>query len=321
MLKKKKIFFIAPIFHDYQNAIKSTLEDFGAEVDFYPERSYGWQFKIINNYFHRKLDEYQNKHYLKMLNESSEKEYDYLFVIRGYKISEEFLKGFRDNNPNATLIMYQWDSQKNNEFTHVAHLFDRVYSFDIVDCKLFNLEYLRLFYSQDVKSIIDDKSKPEYDFFFMGSYLYNRYQAMLKFNAYAKENNLTIKSFLYISFTTFIKEAMRGKFLNPSNVSFISMKREKYLDTLKKSKIVIDVSSPTQTGLAMRVIETLASKTKLLTTNKNIVEESYFNENMINFFDDFNPHVNKDFMTSKTESLDGLYCIDEWLKKMFQISE
>src|ERR1700759_2047384 len=134
-LKDKKILFIGPKFHNYHELISDELTKMGAVVNFYPERSYGITFKLINNFYPGYLKQFQATHYEKINQKTKTKSFDYLLVIRGYMMTETFVKDFRINHPNARLIMYQWDSERTNPFSHLLPLFDDVLSFDFEDCK------------------------------------------------------------------------------------------------------------------------------------------------------------------------------------------
>ena len=197
-MRFSNILFIAPIFHQYHEKIIQALKAAGANVDFYPERNYGLKFKLLNNISQNLLTEHQCKYYRNILKKisTSNIEYDCLFVIRGFMMPAEFLIKFKTLFPKAKLLMYQWDSNRTNRFSHLVQYFDKVLSFDFKDSDDFSLEYLPLFYTQDL--IPYKKESPKvYDFFFMGTYLPERYNALVKFKE-KYENNYNIKSFIYI---------------------------------------------------------------------------------------------------------------------------
>lgn len=320
MFKNKKILFIGPIFHDYHSLITEKLISMGGDVKFYPERTYGLIFKIVNNFFNKYLNEYQSKHYCRLAAQIKDERFDYLFVIRGYKITDEFLIEFRKLNPQAKLIMYQWDSNNSNPYTHLLGRFDKVCSFDFEDCRVFpSLKYIPLFFSDDIKTIVNNKAQAEYDFFFMGWYFPERYKAILKFKEYAAENGFKLKAFLYLPISSYIKERLKGADLDRSIVSFKSMKRRDYLNFLSETKVMVDVSSPNQTGLAMRVIEALASNTKILTNNHKIKEDpEIYSADYIAFLDEKKPAVERSFINSGLEvQTNKLLTIEEWLKRVF----
>ncbi|MFA4870261.1 MAG: hypothetical protein WC623_18830 [Pedobacter sp.] len=322
MLSNKKVLFIGPVFHDYHILIKENLIALGAEVTFYPERKYGNIFKIINNFFNKSLKTYQNHHYNQVFEKFDVSSFDYLFVIRGFMLSKEFLVKFRDRSPKAIMIMYQWDSNKTNCFSHLIPLFDKVYSFDFADCKQhLSLSYLPLFFTDDVsRNARSNVEHKKYDFFFMGWFFPERYEAVLKFIEFSSKNGFSVKAFLYMPFTSYIKERLLGRKLNREIVSLKPMPRREYLNILVNSKIMVDVSSPNQTGLSMRVIEAMASNTKILTNNHNIKNDTQiYSKEYVAFFNELNPEINESFLLSEVSNKPNLLSLQKWLVNIFSV--
>jgi hypothetical protein len=318
----KSILFISPIFHDYHLHIIKQLEKLGANVYFFPERDYSFKFKIINNFFNHNMIEYQKLHYTKILKNTENVSFDYLFVIRGYMIDISFIKSFKKMNPKAKTIMYQWDSNKTNNFGHVLDEFDNIFSFDYEDCENFNIHYLPLFYTNDIAEINNKQSIVEYDFFLMGTYIPERYEALIKLKNYLKTTNYTLKSHIYIPVTSLLKEILLNKAKIDLNiVSTRHLARNEYLKLLLTSKIVVDISNNNQTGMAMRVIEALALGKKVMTSNKNIIKEPFYNANDILIFDTNYPNIPESFVKTDFTGLPNILPINKWLKTIFRILE
>lgn len=319
--QNKKILFIGPIFHNYHILIKEKMEYLEAKVDFYPEREYGWKFKIINNLFRSYLSKYQDKYYDSILENLGDANYDFLFVIRGYMLSANFIYKFKKLYPEAKTIMYQWDSNKANPFSDVAVLFDRVYSFDFKDCNdLQFVKYIPLFYTDDLIPYRENKQEVEYDFFFMGWCFPERYKAVVSFREFTIVNNYKLKAFLYMPFLSYLKEVLKGNFLDRSIISFTPMSRSEYLNVLSKSKVMVDVSNPRQTGLAMRVIEALAMNVKVLTNNINLSQDKNVEKTkLFSFFDEKIVYVKEDFINDKsyTSINNHMLSLELWLKNIF----
>ncbi|UPZ16064.1 hypothetical protein [Flavobacterium humidisoli] len=315
----KKILFIGPIFHDYEKMIKSELESMGANVDFFAERSYSYDFNIVNNFFGNYMQRFQAKHYTKILNSIANKRYDYLFVIRGYMLPPSFLDAFKLNNLDCKTIMYQWDSERTNPFKHLINSFEVVKTFDFQDCEDFDIQYVPLFYTKDVEEHREKKKVYEYDFFFMGYFFEERYEAILKFKEYCSVKGYTLKPFLYMPFTTRVKYFLKRKALDRSVVSFKHMERIKYLDILSKSRIMVDVSNSRQTGLAMRVIESLACNTKVATNNTFFEKDEIVGKSgMVSLFDLDNINIEESFIGANIEQNKRIVLsLEEWLTQIF----
>lgn len=319
-LANKRILFIGPCFHDYHQLITNQLTEFGAVVDFYPERSYGWIYKFTNVFFNHNLADYQKLHYDNILNKIKDIRYDILYVIRGFMLPCEFVLSFSEMNPNARKIMYQWDSNKTNPFFNIISLFDDVYSFDYEDCDLRKeLIYVPLFYSFDISDFTSNKSK--FDLFCVGVYLPERYAALKALKLILQLSTLSLKVFIYIPLTSLIKEYIKGNFKwDYSMLSIKHMSKGCYLKLLNDSKAVVDVSNLNQTGLAIRIIEAIALKKKIITSNVNIKKEPLMNDSLVYILDI--QHVDLDdltsFLNSPIESSFNPMSLLEWLQKQFK---
>ncbi|MCJ8497156.1 hypothetical protein MVI27_02665 [Chryseobacterium salipaludis] len=321
-LEGKKILFICPLFHNYEKMIKDKLEKKGAEVVFFAERPYSLAFSMVNNFFKKKMPFYQKLHYAKITRETKEHSFDYLFVIRGYMLPVDFLKSFKKRNPVAKTIMYQWDSQRTNYFRHLIPYFDRVTTFDFEDSAQLGLDYIPLFYTDDVEPYRMTTSSFEQDFFFMGFFFEERYQAVLKFSKFCADNGFSLKPFLFMPFSTRVKYFFLNKKIDIRIVSSKHMDRETYLDILSKSRIMVDVSNPRQTGLAMRVIESLACNTKVITNNIHFKKDRKVLESgMVEFFNLDNINISRAFISKNTTTEKNIVLsIDQWISLIFESS-
>jgi hypothetical protein len=292
----------------------------GANVHFFPERNYGIVFKLINNFLNKYLKEYQKKHYEKITKQTGKISFDFLFVIRGFMINELFITSFKKKNQDAKTIMYQWDSNKNNEYSNIIAYFDKVYSFDYGDCeRLDKVQYLPLFFSFDIERMRNIRTEIKYDFFYMGTYIPVRYNAAVSFLEYIKKTNYSVKIYIYIPVTSLIKELLKGNILDRNIVSIKHLNRQKYLNILSESKVIVDVSNIAQTGLAMRIIEALALNKKIMTTNKNIQKEPFYPHKNIFIFDMEKPGVTNEFMCEDSVFCANVLSLKKWIERLFEI--
>ena len=109
-----------------------------------------------------------------------------------------------------------------------------------------------------------------------------------------------------------------------SKVRFKSLPKHEVANIIAKSKIIVDIEHPAQCGLTMRTFEVLASKKKLLTTNHNILDYSFYSENNIFVFDRLKTLIPEEFVSSKFECIDecfSRYSLQSWLETIFQPGE
>lgn len=318
-LNNKKILFIAPVFYDYHEIIKNGLVRLGANVFFFPERDYGFKFSLANNFFGN-IEQFQEKHYLKILETTKGVEFDYLFIIKGFKLNSTFLDLFRERNPNAVLIMHQWDSHSNNSFSHLIPKFDVSFSFERKDIEVYKtLKYLPNFYLDDIFSPEVERQKREikYDVFFVASYLPERYEILTRLDDFCVKNGLKLKGMLYISFKTYVKEFLKGNKMNKKYLIFSPLDRDSYLKFWAQSKAVFDISSNKQTGLSQRTIETIEGGKKLITNNEQIEKEVFYSPEQVLVLDDDGFDGVVQFLNIKHRVNTTNYTLDNWISTIF----
>jgi hypothetical protein len=97
------------------------------------------------------------------------------------------------------------------------------------------------------------------------------------------------------------------------------MDRADYLKILAATRIMVDVSNPRQTGLAMRVIESLACKTKIVTNNRYFEKDVVVkNSGMVSLFNLSDIIITDEFFEIAFNNDEKVVdSIDEWLTKIF----
>ena len=316
LLSGKKILFIAPVFYGYEDKIASEISYRGGDVLFFPERHYNWGYRIFNNFCKFFLNIYQKQHYNTILKKTeNEKKIDLLFVIRGCQMPREFPDILKKRYPEIKTIMYQWDSEKSNQYIHLRDLFDEIYTFDFDDARTFHLQYLPLFYTKDIETVASRNIIDQYDYFFLSSYNWERYEYLRKL--LIQLSNVRFYHYLHIPFSTYIKERLKGYKFDKDLLKFEPMSREQYIQKLMETRVIIDISPSIQSGLPMRIIEALGARKKIVTTNVNISKEFGDSRTMRLISDNF------DFQKYANEKCDiypdeiKKYSLDEWISTIF----
>lgn len=208
-----------------------------------------------------------------------EQDYRYIVVINGHGISEASYRALRRNNSQAKFILFLWDDTKNLfKQSHIKH-FDAVYSYNISDCRKYHGTYLPVF----MKNTDVFPLKKDIDISFIASAHSDRIQfAEALYNRYKDKYTL----FFY--------------FYDPSGqCDFFSHKEplcyDEYIAILKRSRITVDLPSSIQEGPTSRVCDSIATKTKIITCNKKLVEYPFFSQNIC-FVDRKDPVIEKRFL-------------------------
>lgn len=318
-LKNKKILLITPTFYHYHTEIKKALIKAGAVVDFYPEMNYSSFYRVLSklSFFKKYLkDKYINS----LLNSIEDNDYDIVFVIRGGSLTSSNMVILKEKLPLANFIMYQWDSTRQNNYIQLIKYFDVVKTFDMVDSQKYNIEYLPLFYTDHYKKLATSKKDKKYDLVFYGAYHSDRLKIIKFFDNKLKSNNLTFKIHLYVTKLALLRLLVTGvisfhdlKYFKTYSVSF-----DDVINAYSQTTTVLDIELAIQNGLTIRTFETLGSNLKLITTNHNIKNESFYDSSRIMVIDRKNLNINLDFFNKENiinKEFEKFH-IDSWLKKI-----
>jgi hypothetical protein len=318
-LKEKVIVFIAPVYYGYEARIQEKMEALGAKVIFFPEL----QFNLIYSFFLRcplKLFLlYVNLYYNKIIDSvKTIKRIDYLFVIKGHKLPDFFVGNIKKCHPKVKSIMYQWDSQKLFPYLHLRVQFDKTFTFDYGDSEQYGIPYLPLFFTDDIYDIRKKNQKEKkYDYFFLATYSYERYLILLKM--IESNKNIKFKHILYMKKSTFIRERIKCRKINRQLVSLDPVKRAEYINYLSQSRCIIDITHSAQSGLPIRIIESIGALVDVLSTNSRVIEE-FNNKAPVGLIDNDYVFDMANIVRPETEDT-GLvdeYSLANWLKKIFK---
>lgn len=321
MNSKKKVLFVAPKFYNYHTQIIEALESQGYDVTFYPEMEHTLLYRISNK-LSKKLENYLTQKYIdNILENTLQNEYDVFFVIRGGYFSTKWLKELHLKLPEAKFLMYQWDSTKQNDYLPLLKHFDRVSTFDMVDAKEYDLDYLPLFYTKQYKELAQEKKTKKYDLVFFGAYHSDRLDIIKHIEKLFYENGLNFKYHLFISklalFRLFITRIIGFKDLHFFKTYSVPI--DEIVEKYKETTAVLDIELSIQNGLTIRTFETLGANLKLVTTNEKIKKEIFYNTNYIMYIDRKNIKIDLDFF-KKEKKIDNdfeEFYIESWLNKIF----
>ena len=326
-LQGKRILFFSAHLFGYQNDIRLVMESVGAIVDYYDERpANNFLVKGVIRINRNLLAGYINHYYNKIIKETLQKEYDYVFFIKGESISASNVRRLKQFHPEANFIIYHWDSIANNSNAqNLLPYFDRVFSFDKIDCERLGLHFLPLFYTPDYANIPYYDKEIKYDMLFVGTTHSDRYKLVKRIEEQIiKMGGLCLTWFYFPSKILYYKMKIQNSYLRQIPVHtfhFKPMSKELLLQLYAGSRIIVDVQHPKQTGLTMRCIETLGAKRKLITTNYYITEYDFYNPDNILVVDRNLPYVPEKFLNEPyrdtPKEIYESYSIKNWLSSIF----
>jgi hypothetical protein len=322
LLKNKKILLFATHSFGYEDEIKSKMEDMGATVDYFDERPSNTFFAKALIRINRNLVSLQIESYYKNIcKQVQAQNYDYIIFIKGESVSKATLQRLKLEHPHAKMILYLWDSVRNNKNAlNILNHFDKILSFDKDDVQKYGFIFRPLFYIEEYRQIAD-KTTFVYDTLFVGTVHSDRY-AFVK-TIHQQLNTFGKKMYFYFFFRSIVLYYKKKLFditykeANVSDFNFVPVGKTELLTLIAKSACIIDIQHPKQTGLTMRTIEALGACRKLITTNEFIKTYDFYCPDNILIVDRKRPVVNIDFLNTSYQKLDdniyNSYSLESWI--------
>lgn len=278
---------------------------------------------IVNPYSRRAFTE-------ELKRELANEKFDIMLVIKDMPFKKSFFDWMRAENPGIRIILFLWETLKGHMPRYADYLVkpDVVYSFDRNDAKKYGLRYFPDFYI-DGRNIPLDNCK--YDICFIGSMnsstIFNRARILNSIDDFCHANGL--QSFLYLKYDkereSFVSKAYRlcvgrkymhevRKYQNKGFLYDHPLSLEQYNQVLQNSKVIIDINHSNRQGMTINAITAIGRGKKLITTNKYIKQEEFYNPSMIYILDEKQPQMDFAFMKAAYTPVDVSYLrIDNWL--------
>lgn len=322
-LKEKKILLLCAKFFNYDTLVADKLRELGANVDLYDARAElsileKAILKYYKGFFYSKL----KKYHASIIEKNKGKEYD--IVYTNSYLPEETLMLYKESFPGAKFLFYLDDSVANMKNANKTFsYYDRVMTFDRSDSIKYDIDLIPLFYEDSYKKhTVNDY---EYDICFIGTIHSDRLKVIEAVEKECKAKGLSFFHYCYLQSRVMYlvywltKSEFRRKL--PSYFCYHQIPSSEVADILLRSKAVLDVQHPRQTGLTMRTIETLGAGKKVITTNQDIKYYDIYSKSNICIIDRNNPSVDLGFINSEYEKLEpdvlNKYSLNGWVLQIF----
>lgn len=172
-----------------------------------------------------------------------------------------------------------------NIIQDLTNIYDKVFAFDKLDSKKYGFEYSRLVYDVDFHS---DDMNFEYDIFYVGQ-AKDRLAQLLSIFKKAKLEGLKCKFYI-----TGVKN--ENKYNHPDIIYNVNISYGEVLKFISKSKAIVDAIQGESTGMTIKTSEAIMLGKKLITTNRNIMDEPYYkSQNIMIYNSDKNENI-KEFI-------------------------
>lgn len=316
---------VSPSTFGYEERITSVVSDLGHDVRWHDER--------VGNDFVSKaitrlrllwlLPRLKKDHVAGIIKEIEKHNIEILLLINPETLLGKDLARIKQIAANIRIIIYKWDSLAQKPIDEVAlEVADRVYSFDPEDCRANGLlTHLPLFHSHAVNKMANEKpAKPLYEFVFVGTAQWHRVRVLAKLIQILRSQERSFYFYLVSqSAIHHVIYKIAAMFYGYNG----SLKREslsydEYLQAIEKSLCVVDIEYPNQTGLTMRSIEVLFSKSSIMTTNTSIREYCFFDIGGVFVFNEDDMHLpsRADLEQKKNSRMFSDYSIRTWVSSL-----
>jgi hypothetical protein len=269
-----RISLIGPDFFSYIQAIRDEIIDRGYPCSYFDERhSNSLAAKIFYRLQLTAVLSYQrDRHLSRILDQIIANRITDVFLIDVEVVTPLFVSDLRSRGIKVHL--YMWDSSQNkNSFLKLLPLLNGRSSFEPNDCNRYGMTYIPLFAEKMFCSIGSDVRRNE-TLVFLGTLHSHRAETLSTIEDLVRNSNFKIDKLLYyhsriLYFIKCIAIPSALKYIKNIRTKGYS-KREISL-AYARSKGVLDIHHPGQTGLTSRTFEALRSGAWLITLNKTVL--------------------------------------------------
>ncbi|MFA5618700.1 MAG: hypothetical protein WDA08_00190 [Weeksellaceae bacterium] len=299
------------------------MKELGADVEFYDERpSNSNIFKGIIRVYPALIQGKINRYYRNILQQTKNKTYDCLLLIKGESIPLFFIPEFKKLHPKTPTIFYFYDTVwEYPRALKLFPLFDVNYTFEPGDAVNYQLKFRPSFFVQEFQQNKTESEKT-FDITFIGSAHTDRYHIGEKIQKAANQQGLKTFMYYYAPNKFFFRmKRIFDKTMSSFDIKKVSFTRLSHTEVSKiyqRSFAVLDTNKPFQLGLSMRTFETLAAGRKLITTNPGIKKYPFYNPENILVIDRENPELPASFFANPFVEINPEYLekltLDDWLE-------
>lgn len=325
IMSNKKVLIVSPKAFGYVHHIYDAVKkhkNVDVELLYLEFDGYKNGMQKIQNFLSKSLKGVNLKHtsHFKKSEAKVLPQQDQIVIIRPDFLDDDFLNLLKSKTKNFTA--YYWDSaQRIKRKQEILHFFDKIYSFDKVDVKAFNLEFITN-YIFETKPLNEN---PKYLFFnISGNDDDYRYKQLKQF-----ANYLISKKWNY-NFISVFHKPNKDRYQHAITIAKSPVKVidtvifvDEVIKLIEECKILVEFQRKQQIGLSFRVFEALGAKKKLITNNPDIVNYDFYNPQNIFIIDEENPIVPDEFVNSPyaevPQAIVDKYHIDTWVKTVFNL--
>lgn len=324
--KRILLFYPSGTTAHYGKGIIKELEKRGASVTAYDERpSQSTGMKVAIRLLKKRLPLLFLRYIERIILQHPES-YDYVFVIRGEAFTVNAVNRLREAYPAACFILYLWDILQTTNVKECIPYFDKVFSFDPQDAKVFPHMVFRPTFYLDCFKEVACVSPGETGVTFIGTVHSNRFEILKRIRKVLEQNNLSYNFYYFLPSRLVYWRDFFCKRRHPDyrSVHFYPLSLKDTLERMKESCCMLDLKYPSQISLSMRAFEALAAKRKYITNNPEIRKYDFYRSANILVIDEKCPVIPEDFVQTPFEEIPEEICrkysLEGWIDAVFNSS-
>lgn len=323
-MNKKTILLIG--IPNYSKPIIEKMNSMGFNALFFPSKPNEKALTKILGRFHFPFFASILKKYYKKCIESINSEVEYIIVLRGEYTPSSAIELMRKRWPSARIVLYMWDSIDSvRGIEHKWRFYDEVFTFDRKDYLNYSkqISFLPLFFYDNLIEHCSDNGIL-YNISFIGTCHEDRpFVIDSIFRETEKKGFRNYKYYYLPHLIVFWYNKLFNKYfkhIKKRDINFKLIGLKKMYLIYSKSECVVDVEAQNQSGLTMRTMEIIGLRKKLITTNSDIKNYDFYNDNNILIIDRKNPCIDYSFFDKPYLPLDeGIYykySLEHWIKTL-----
>ena len=276
------------------------------------------------SYLYKAERKFNKRERSKLINQFCKKnteKFDKVIIVRPDYLNQKSIGNLA--KISKEMAGYFWDSIAMGEALDMqksAHLFKNLFTYDTLDLERYtflNLKFITNFYYPLEQKL--SKSHPE-KLYYLGNITLERRDIILE-KIISKISNKEQYQW-NILFNNFPLRAYQ--LLSNEHLQYINKSRDYtyHLEEMMRAYVVFDINPSYNNGLSFRFFEALFYNTKIITTNKNVLEYDFYNTNNILIYnndttsEEINAFLELPFVKME-DSLVENYRVDNWIKKLF----
>lgn len=248
--------------------------------------SHSWNFKFIGQAGYKIIDPYKgNKLLFRIFREiwfrgnlpvksiwynKNAKINSSIIVVMDSLITPDYMKWLRDQNPESRIILC-YENRVNNtiDSNKLPNTWCEKWSGDPEDCERYGLRYIvggGYFRFHKV-----EKKEPKYDIFYIGR---DKGRTNKLFELKDVFESRGLRTYFYITATRKYQRFNKPYYRPP-------IPYDQVLDLLSESRAVLHLTKGGQTGVTIRVLESLINEVKLITDNQMLTGYDFYDKDNI----------------------------------------